>query len=46
MSGVSVKNEEEALFTDKKKYRFKGHSGAGSKGDIDKLRDHQRKGSS
>ena len=36
MSRGSIKNDEEALFTDKKRYRFRRHCGGGYKGDADK----------
>lgn len=46
INGGSVKIDEEALSIDEKRYRLKGHSGGGSKGDVDKLRNHQQEGSS
>lgn len=46
MSWASVKNEKEVLFTNKKRHRFRRHTGGGSIRDIDKLKGHQHEGSS
>ncbi|KAM0986172.1 hypothetical protein ACFX2C_013371 [Malus domestica] len=46
MGGVSLKGEEEALYTSKSKGTFKRYIGNGSKKDGDKVKSHQGKGSS
>ncbi|CAL9014755.1 unnamed protein product [Prunus brigantina] len=46
MGGVSLKGEEEALYTNKSKGNFKQHVGGGSKRDGDKVKGHQGEGSS
>lgn len=46
MSGTLVKNDEETLFTDKKRHRFRRHNGWEAKGDVDKSKGYQHKGSS
>ncbi|KAM1906652.1 hypothetical protein ACFX14_026396 [Malus domestica] len=46
MGGVSLKGEEEALYTSKSKGTFKRYTGSGSKKDGDKVKSHQGKGSS
>lgn len=35
MSKTLVKNDDEAIFTDKKRHRFKRHNGQEAKGDVD-----------
>lgn len=46
MGGVSLKGEEEALYTSKSKGTFKWYTGSGSKKDGDKVKSHQGKGGS
>ncbi|KAM2243153.1 hypothetical protein PS2_009934 [Malus domestica] len=43
MGGVSLKGEEEALYTSKSKGTFKRYTGSGSKKDGDKVKNHQGK---
>ncbi|KAI3448734.1 hypothetical protein Pfo_005399, partial [Paulownia fortunei] len=46
MGGVSLKGEEEALYTNKSKGNFKRHTSSGYKKDGDKVKIHQGKGGS
>lgn len=46
MGGVSLKGEEEALYTSKSRGTFKRYTGCGSKKDGDKVKSHQGKGGS
>ena len=46
MGGVSLKGEEEALYTSKSRGTFKRYTGSGSKKDGDKVKSHQGKGGS
>lgn len=45
MSRSSVKNDEEALFINKKRHQYKWHICRGCKGYAEKLRGHQQEGS-
>ena len=45
MSGALVKNDEKALFINKKRHWLRRHNGKGSKGDVDKSQGHQQEGS-
>ncbi|CAL2236840.1 unnamed protein product [Prunus armeniaca] len=46
IGGVSLKSEEESLYTNKSKSNFKQHFGSGSKRDDDKVKGRQGEGSS
>ncbi|GFZ08250.1 hypothetical protein Acr_20g0000580 [Actinidia rufa] len=46
MGGVSLKGEEEALYTSKTRGTFKRYTSSGSKKDGDKVKSHQGKGGS
>ena len=46
MGGVSLKSEEEALYTNKSKGTFKRYTGSGSKKDGEKVQSHQGNGGS
>ncbi|KAE8686872.1 putative disease resistance protein [Hibiscus syriacus] len=46
MGGVSLKGEEEALYTSKSRDTFQWYTGSGSKKDVDKVKNYQGNGSS